>query len=122
MVAHAHGRKTEADERALRRGYRIAIAALQAKHILKKDSSMLAWAAHDLLRHGRRALGIMADRAGAFEGAALLAQQITGTARFLQIALSRGKGPPGSAMAAQRPARPAGSGLPGRDEGLRRMR
>jgi hypothetical protein len=94
VVAHAHGRKTEDDERALRRGYRIAIAALQTKHVLNRDSSMLTCAAHDLLRHGRRARRIMTDRAGAREGAALLAQQGIGPGCFSRSRSAAAKGCP----------------------------
>jgi GT2 family glycosyltransferase len=86
VVAHAHGRKTEAEEDRLRRDYRIAIAALQTKHVLKGDRAMWAWARRDLARN-LVALGWGPKGAGSptarLAGLRRLRQQAQGVARFL---------------------------------------
>jgi GT2 family glycosyltransferase len=86
VVAHAHGRKTAAAEERLRRGYRIAIGALQTKYLLRGDRGMRAWMAHDLGRHlgaARSAWRSPRQMAAALGRAS---HHLQGSARFLLAA------------------------------------
>jgi GT2 family glycosyltransferase len=98
VVAHAHGRKTESAEVALRRLYRIGLGALQSKYILRADRAMWAWAKRELGAHLHAALGSWRSPRLAAQDIARASHHLQGAARYalaevLELATHRSSAP-----------------------------
>ena len=87
VVAHAHGRKTEAAEDRLRRRYRISIGALQTKYALRGDRDMRAWLARDLRRHLGAARAAWRSPRRMAVALRFASHHLQGAARFLLAAM-----------------------------------
>jgi GT2 family glycosyltransferase len=87
VVAHAHGRQSEAAEDRLRRRYRIAIGALQTKWLLRGDRGMRAWMAYDLARHLRAAVAAWRSPVRVRRALARASHHVQGAVRFVLAAV-----------------------------------